>query len=580
MGCGSSKDFLLDGKDGHPTQVPDCAKPELRKDRLKGVRPPAHQNRSEVQAGQNLQDGQVQRSAGMWDQSVLDFAKYLGIDPEADREFLWIAQAAMVAPIPQPWLQVLSEEGEPYFIHGETHQTQWEHPLDAYHRDLFHRLRDERAIRSAVSTDASSSVPASARASSSVPASARSSSATLPQDSPAAAASEGAAERESTDRPKSARLASPALRPPSATISPDERRVRELQNRIELIRRAGEAEDRLQEDRIRSALAAESEALARAVAVASPSFGSPLRRASSMSPRKLFLGASTSPVGYSTSPVAGASAGEAVLDSLHSGWRAGGSPLSFGGPGSPASDLGLPWLRRPFRLPAIAEAAAAGSGSGSALLDSISSRGTRGGTAGGAASWAGGRGRSYGVAERGDGDGGGWASWSGHEAAVGGGGGGEGGGGGGLRGSGDRALRGSTGDAGEQDPATPAPGRMHTAAVGAGIWAVQEESGMAVADEEDPAPTAKELQQLAGQDENLADSEKEEPATAEEEEPTVAAEPEPTWTGRCRRNQSSSAAASESSALSELSEPGPILPHRAAWTDASGGDCLQGHPRF
>ena len=36
---------------------------------------------------------------------VIEFAKYLGMDPAADRDLLWIAQEALNAPLPSEWTE-------------------------------------------------------------------------------------------------------------------------------------------------------------------------------------------------------------------------------------------------------------------------------------------------------------------------------------------------------------------------------------------------------------------------------------------------------------------------------------------
>ena len=46
---------------------------------------------------------------------VTAFAVYLGMDPEEDEEFLWIAVEAMIAPLPKNWSEHEARDGRVYF---------------------------------------------------------------------------------------------------------------------------------------------------------------------------------------------------------------------------------------------------------------------------------------------------------------------------------------------------------------------------------------------------------------------------------------------------------------------------------
>ena len=45
---------------------------------------------------------QQQMDPGLFQQGVIEHARYLGIDPEADAKFLYIAEQSLVAPLPPP----------------------------------------------------------------------------------------------------------------------------------------------------------------------------------------------------------------------------------------------------------------------------------------------------------------------------------------------------------------------------------------------------------------------------------------------------------------------------------------------
>mmetsp|Transcript_27757 Transcript_27757/g.43320 ORF Transcript_27757/g.43320 Transcript_27757/m.43320 type:complete len:335 (-) Transcript_27757:14-1018(-) len=75
---------------------------------------------------------------------VDEFAKYLGMDPTLDKQFLWIAVEAMTAPLPANWAEYQTEDGSTYYYNQNTDTTQWEHPMDEYHRHLFQKLKAEK----------------------------------------------------------------------------------------------------------------------------------------------------------------------------------------------------------------------------------------------------------------------------------------------------------------------------------------------------------------------------------------------------------------------------------------------------
>ena len=79
--------------------------------------------------------------------AVHAFAQYLGMDPSEDGHLLWVAVEAMTSPLPDHWSEYKTDAGQVYYYNMRTRISQWEHPLDDYHRSLFLRLkaRSERA---------------------------------------------------------------------------------------------------------------------------------------------------------------------------------------------------------------------------------------------------------------------------------------------------------------------------------------------------------------------------------------------------------------------------------------------------
>lgn len=76
-----------------------------------------------------------------------EFAIYLGMNPDEDKDLLWIAVDAMTAKLPEHWEELKAENGQSYFYFKRTGQTQWDHPLDEYYRGLYAKLKKEKVAR-------------------------------------------------------------------------------------------------------------------------------------------------------------------------------------------------------------------------------------------------------------------------------------------------------------------------------------------------------------------------------------------------------------------------------------------------
>ncbi len=84
--------------------------------------------------------------------NVVEFARYLGIDPVFECGLLWIAEEAMLAPMPPGWSEHEDASGHPYFYNLATDESVRTHPLDGYYRSLHaHERRILMASRAAES---------------------------------------------------------------------------------------------------------------------------------------------------------------------------------------------------------------------------------------------------------------------------------------------------------------------------------------------------------------------------------------------------------------------------------------------
>ena len=78
--------------------------------------------------------GTVFRSAP---EDVLEFAIYMGMKLDEDKELLWIADKALQAEDPEGWLQCESLNEDLYYLNQVTMQVLWRHPLDYQHQQTY-----------------------------------------------------------------------------------------------------------------------------------------------------------------------------------------------------------------------------------------------------------------------------------------------------------------------------------------------------------------------------------------------------------------------------------------------------------
>ena len=66
---------------------------------------------------------------------ILEYAKYIGMDPNEDAEIFYIAKEALKAPLPSPW-KPCRRRGvdELFYVNMETGETMFEHPCDEYYK--------------------------------------------------------------------------------------------------------------------------------------------------------------------------------------------------------------------------------------------------------------------------------------------------------------------------------------------------------------------------------------------------------------------------------------------------------------
>lgn len=68
---------------------------------------------------------------------LVSYAKYLGMDPIADHDLLWIARDALLAPLPHDWSEHFDEEDRVFYFNGDTRESSWTPPYENVYRDVY-----------------------------------------------------------------------------------------------------------------------------------------------------------------------------------------------------------------------------------------------------------------------------------------------------------------------------------------------------------------------------------------------------------------------------------------------------------
>ena len=74
-------------------------------------------------------------------EAIREHALFLGMDPDVDQDYMWIAEEALTAPLPEGWQQAEAEDGTPYHFNPDTGESLWEHPLDEVYREKFRNAK-------------------------------------------------------------------------------------------------------------------------------------------------------------------------------------------------------------------------------------------------------------------------------------------------------------------------------------------------------------------------------------------------------------------------------------------------------
>ncbi|XP_053561294.1 centrosomal protein of 164 kDa-like [Bombina bombina] len=78
---------------------------------------------------------------------IQEYARLIGIDPEAEPELMWLARECIVAPLPSEWKPCQDVTGDIYYFNFSTGKSTWDHPNDEHYREMVKQEREKLQAR-------------------------------------------------------------------------------------------------------------------------------------------------------------------------------------------------------------------------------------------------------------------------------------------------------------------------------------------------------------------------------------------------------------------------------------------------
>ena len=87
-------------------------------------------------------------------EEIEEYAKYLGMDMQEDRDLFYIAKEGLKAPLPDQWKPCRSPGGNIYYYNFENNKMQKDHPCDDYYKRYYlnergqvRKKKEEKAVK-------------------------------------------------------------------------------------------------------------------------------------------------------------------------------------------------------------------------------------------------------------------------------------------------------------------------------------------------------------------------------------------------------------------------------------------------
>ncbi|GIL78355.1 hypothetical protein Vretimale_7702 [Volvox reticuliferus] len=97
--------------------------------------------------GQVVLEEEIDENYEPTEQEIHEYAQWLGIDTETEKELFWIAREGLKSPLPDGWKPCKTPTGDIYYFNFNTGQSIWDHPCDEHYRKVYQEEKAKLAAK-------------------------------------------------------------------------------------------------------------------------------------------------------------------------------------------------------------------------------------------------------------------------------------------------------------------------------------------------------------------------------------------------------------------------------------------------
>ncbi|KAL6762719.1 hypothetical protein V8C86DRAFT_581479 [Haematococcus lacustris] len=87
--------------------------------------------------GQVVLEEEIDENYEPTPQEITEYAQWLGMDLEKEKDLMWIAREGLKAPLPEQWKPCKTPAGDIYYFNFSSGDSIWDHPCDEHYRKLY-----------------------------------------------------------------------------------------------------------------------------------------------------------------------------------------------------------------------------------------------------------------------------------------------------------------------------------------------------------------------------------------------------------------------------------------------------------
>ena len=104
-------------------------------------------------------DKSPRRSDAEQNQTIMNRAIEIGMDPYKDSKLFWIAEQSLKAKLPDEWVECTDDDGRVYYFNLRNEDSTWEHPTLEHYRQMYAKVKKQQEVESKMANRESSTLP-------------------------------------------------------------------------------------------------------------------------------------------------------------------------------------------------------------------------------------------------------------------------------------------------------------------------------------------------------------------------------------------------------------------------------------